>query len=523
MKKYILVIIALFYSFLNIDMLFAAQKADLGGTGRWVAAGFSIGSKGYIGTGYDGSINCKDFWEFDPNTNTWTQKADFGGTGRFSAVGFSIGSKGYIGAGHDGSTSDKDFWEFDPSTNKWTQRADFGGTGRFNAVGFTIGSKGYIGTGYDGSTYYKDFWEYDPGTDKWTQKVDFGGTGRYGAAGFSIGNKGYIGTGYDGSISYKDFWEFDPSTNTWTQKAGFGGTGRYGAAGFSIGSKGYIGIGYDGSTMFDDFWEYDPGTNIWTLRSTFDGTGRYGAVGFSIGSTGYIGTGLDGSTYYKDFWEYNPVLDKIPDQFTFTDQTNVAVGKTVTSNIITVSGIDPKVTIPISISGGTYSINGGAYTSAIGTVSNGDTVTVQQTASSLSHTTTNATLIIGGVSGTFNVTTENVPDVGSSDPFPCFIATAAFGSPMAGQVEILRQFRNRYLLTNDFGRKFVAWYYRNGPVAANFIKDKPLVKAAVRTALYPLIGFSFLLISGYLPLLIVGLLLSAPLFFRLRVRKSSDI
>jgi hypothetical protein len=475
MKKFILVIIALFFSFLNVNVLFAVQKADFGGTGRWGAAGFSIGSKGYIGMGYDGSTYYKDFWEYDPASNTWTQKADFGGTGRFSAVGFSIGSKGCIG------------------------------------------------TGYDGSTYHKDFWEYDSASDTWTQKADFGGTVRGGAVGFSIGSKGYIGTGLDGSTYYKDFWEYAPNTDTWTQKADFGGTVRVGAAGFSIGSMGYIGIGYDGSTMFDDFWEYDPDTNLWTLRSTFDGTGRYGAVGFSIESKGYIGTGYDNSTYYKDFWEYNPVLDKIPDQFTFTDQTDVAFGKTVTSNIITVSGIDPKVTIPISISGGTYSINGGAYTSAIGTVSNGDTVTVQQTSSSLSHTTTNATLIIGGVSGTFNVTTENIPDVGKSDPFPCFIATAAFGSPMAGQVEILRQFRDRYLLTNDFGRKFVAWYYRNGPVAANFIKDKPLVKAAVRIALYPLIGFSFLLISGYLPLVIFGLLLSAPLFFRFRSRKSIDI
>ena len=41
----------------------------------------------------------KDFWEYDPATNTWTQKADFGGTTRSVAVGFSIGSKGYIGTG----------------------------------------------------------------------------------------------------------------------------------------------------------------------------------------------------------------------------------------------------------------------------------------------------------------------------------------------------------------------------------------------------------------------------------------
>jgi hypothetical protein len=86
-------------------------------------------------------------------------------------------------------------------------------------------------------------------------------------------------------------------------------------------------------------------------------------------------------------------------------------------------------------------------------------------------------------------------------------------------VEILRQFRDRYLLTNYPGRKFVAWYYRNGPAAADYIKDKPLAKSAIRAALYPLIGFSFLLISGYLPFVIVGLLLTALLFFRFRPKK----
>ncbi|MCK7505144.1 MAG: hypothetical protein MZV70_14380 [Desulfobacterales bacterium] len=101
----------------------------------------------------------------------------------------------------------------------------------------------------------------------------------------------------------------------------------------------------------------------------------------------------------------------------------------------------------------------------------------------------------------------------------CFIATAAFGSPLARQVNILRQFRDKYLLTNALGKKFVAWYYRNGPVAASFIKDKPLAKMAVQAALYPLIGFSFLLISGYLPFVVVGLLLAALLFFRFRPKK----
>src|SRR5439155_1183684 len=150
-----------------------------------------------------------DFWEYDPSTNVWTQKANFGGPARENAVGFSIGSKGYVGTGYNFGGVYKDFWEYDPISNIWTRRADFGGTARYVAVGFSIGSKGYVGTGNDG-ILKKDFWEYDPATNSWTQKADFGGAPRWFAAGLSIGSKGYLGTGIDYPIRFNDFWEYTP-------------------------------------------------------------------------------------------------------------------------------------------------------------------------------------------------------------------------------------------------------------------------------------------------------------------------
>jgi hypothetical protein len=621
MKKFIIAVIALFYSFTGVNMLFAGiwtQKADFREAARASAVGFSIGTKGYIGTGWDGKLYYKDFWEYDPATNIWTQKADFGGVARASAVGFSVGTKGYIGTGA-AVEYERDFWEYDPATNIWTQKADFGGAARASAVGFSIGTKGYIGTGWDGKLYYKDFWEYDPATNIWTQKADFGllvAAARKAVVGFAIGTKGYIGTGIAATGYTDDFWEYNPAGNTWTQMTSFGGTKRGSAVGFSIGTKGYIGTGIDGSGYTKDFWEYDPagGADLgtWTVKADFGGTARKDSVGFLIASKGYIGTGIDGSGYTKDLWEYDPAgINSIPNQFIFTDQTNVQLSTVITSNTITVSGIDAVLALPIAITGGTYAINGGSYTSVSGTVNNGNTVTLRQTSSGSSTTTTNAILTIGGVSDTFSVATvDMIPDQftfsdqtgvdiitvvtsntitvsgitgaapisitggkysinggsytkasgtvsngstvqvqqtsssiytaktdatltigGVSDTFSvttkatsasgggCFIATTAFGSPLAGQVEILRQFRDRYLLTNSFGKKFVAWYYRNGPVAASWIKDKPLAKAAVQVALYPLICFSLLLISGYLPLVTVGLLLSTLIFLCFRPKK----
>ena len=242
------------------------QRADFGGTARAGAVGFSIGTKGYIGTGSEGPgyyTYTKTFWEYDPAANTWTQRADFGGAARAFAVGFSIGTKGYIGTGmgtDGGLGTRKDFWEYDPAVNTWTQKTDFGGAARDQAVGFSIGSKGYIGTGYgNSSNRFDDFWEYDPAANTWTKKATVESLLRYQAVGFSIGSKGYIVTGVSG-IYNEDFWEYDPAANTWTQRADFGGTGRQHAVGFSIGSKGYIGTGWDpGPGYTKDFWEYDPG------------------------------------------------------------------------------------------------------------------------------------------------------------------------------------------------------------------------------------------------------------------------
>jgi hypothetical protein len=67
----------------------------------------------------------------------------------------------------------------------------------------------------------------------------------------------------------------------------------------------------------------------------------------------------------------------------------------------------------------------------------------------------------------------------------CFIATAAYGSGLAGEVRILSDFRDGYLLTNSLGRNFVRTYYRLSPSVAGFIAEKPLIKFLVRMQLRP--------------------------------------
>lgn len=96
-----------------------------------------------------------------------------------------------------------------------------------------------------------------------------------------------------------------------------------------------------------------------------------------------------------------------------------------------------------------------------------------------------------------NVTGNDYFSSGAPVPVPgggggCFIATAAFGSPLAGQIEILRRFRDQTLLRCKPGQAFVSWYNRYGPRAARYLIKHPWLKLPVRLALYPLIFFAWL-------------------------------
>ena len=80
--------------------------------------------------------------------------------------------------------------------------------------------------------------------------------------------------------------------------------------------------------------------------------------------------------------------------------------------------------------------------------------------------------------------------VGLLDDKSCFIATAAFGSQMAPEVETFRKFRNHFLLTNSWGRGFVKTYYKLSPPLADFIARHDTLRAAARGVLWPLLLFA---------------------------------
>lgn len=87
----------------------------------------------------------------------------------------------------------------------------------------------------------------------------------------------------------------------------------------------------------------------------------------------------------------------------------------------------------------------------------------------------------------------------------CFVATAAYGDAGHPMVQVLRDFRDRVLLSFESGRWFVEKYYHYGPAAAQAIENRPFMMWAVRCLLAPFVFFAFCLMYAPMALLFVFL------------------
>lgn len=68
------------------------------------------------------------------------------------------------------------------------------------------------------------------------------------------------------------------------------------------------------------------------------------------------------------------------------------------------------------------------------------------------------------------------PVVKKKEPDSCFVVTATMGDAQHPTVNLIRQFRDQWILMKPGGKEFVSWYYRYGPLAANFIRDNRLLR-----------------------------------------------
>lgn len=306
--------LSLFPFLLNGQFNTWTKKSDFMAGKRERAVAFSIGDFAYVCSGIDTAETLlKDLWQYNPQLDTWTQKADLPGLARRDAVAFSINGKGYVGTGMDNANALlgnklKDFWEYDPNNNTWTQKADFPGSGAngiYFATAFAADNKGYVCGGKWGpSLYSNQLWEYKPTIDQWIQRANFPGGVRYQLSSFSIGAYGYVGLGANQDIFKKDFYRYNPGSNQWTQIADCIASERGSACAFSLDNRGFICLGTNGG-LLGDLVEYNPEINEWELRCAYGGSERKNAVAFVVNGRAFVGLGKGYSGKKSSIQEYS--------------------------------------------------------------------------------------------------------------------------------------------------------------------------------------------------------------------------
>jgi hypothetical protein len=173
----------------------------------------------------------------------------------------------------------------------------------------------------------------------------------------------------------------------------------------------------------------------------------------------------------------------IPSNYFFKDGvvsfkvTGIAVGSTVQVQLLFPSGIPAGSKI--------YKVDAVGYREITNPVIVGNAVTLTITDGGIGDADGIAN---GEIVDPVGVASPLIPaDTGGGGGSGCFIATAAYGSYLDPHVQLLRDFRDKWLLTNSAGRAFVDWYYHNSPKVADVIGKSNSLRFITRSLLTPVV------------------------------------
>lgn len=288
---------------------------DFPGTPRASGTAFSIGQKAYVCFGRSGPNSglLNDVWEYDAGNDTWARKTDFPGPARVKAVAGVINGKAYVGLGAKGAYEStnlfKDWWEYDPETDTWTSKATFPDPASNDLSHAVINGKIYVTGGFDGQKMIDKTYCFDPVTDTWTQLADIPGA-CIAKSFFAIGDYLYAGSGYRG-YNIPMFYRYNTTNDTWKRISNLP-RGRILSSGLALNGKGYVMLGrfwngeLNNGRLLADVVEYDPVTDTWTPRGNFTGGARQNAVTFVIDSVGYVLLGESNTERKRDVWKFVP-------------------------------------------------------------------------------------------------------------------------------------------------------------------------------------------------------------------------
>lgn len=142
------------------------EKTGFPSTERHHPYYFGIGDYVYVGFGHHTSTIFNDFYQYDPSTDTWTTLADFPEQGRVAGTQFSYAGKGYILSGQGETHTNLptgEFWEYDPDTDSWVELPAHPSGGRWAPGSFVIEDEIFFTCGQANTGEKRDMMVYGLG------------------------------------------------------------------------------------------------------------------------------------------------------------------------------------------------------------------------------------------------------------------------------------------------------------------------------------------------------------------------
>jgi len=140
----------------------------------------------------------------------------------------------------------------------------------------------------------------------------------------------------------------------------------------------------------------------------------------------------------------------------------------------------------------TFYINGEEYSPTIKINDNISFITLNFTGSGNNTLAIIGTDYLHMVNKTSVLTENKLPTEISNKGGGCLIATATYGSELAPQVQQLRELRDNSLLHTESGKSFMSsfndFYYSFSPQIADYERENPVFKEAVKITLTPMIS-----------------------------------
>ena len=211
----------------------------------------------------------------------------------------------------------------------------------------------------------------------------------------------------------------------------------------------------------DATFPYDAGTVVDLVASP---AGGYEFVNWT-GDVGTIASGSAASTSITMNGDYSIVAnfaeeEEPPIQYDLTISSTAGGSVTTPGEGTFTRDAGTVVNLVASADDGYEFVN---WTGDVGTIASGSAATTTIT-----------------MNGNYSITANFALEEEEEPTGGCFIATAAYGTPMAEELNILREFRDTVLLSNRAGTAFVSLYYDTSPPIADFISRHEFLRTAVR-------------------------------------------